>query len=159
MPQTTGFIILSWHLTLAAGHISWLSFRSVVWFKTWQKWTSSLQLLNIFNLWETMMCIVSYCLDATDLKISQLIWPAARGRCNDKMIRLGVWHILYSFRDVHGLYLSQHGTQSTRHALDLRISCDWLVAELMLMKVNFENFWAAPMDVWMCGWMDRSIGS
>ena len=31
------------------------------------------------------------CLDATDLKLSQLIWPAARGRRNDEMIRLWVW--------------------------------------------------------------------
>ena len=46
------------------------------------------------------------CLDATDLKLSQLIWPAARGRPNVEMIRLGVWHIPYSSRDVQGLLLA-----------------------------------------------------
>ena len=29
-----------------------------------------------------------YCLDATDLKLSQLIWPAARGRCYDETKKL-----------------------------------------------------------------------
>ena len=47
-----------------------------------------------------------YCLDTPDLKLSQLIWPAARGRHNDEMIRLWVWYLPYSFRDVQGLLLA-----------------------------------------------------
>ena len=48
---------------------------------------------------------VLYCLDDTDLNISQFIRPAARGRCKDVTIRLGVRHLSYSFRDVQGLLL------------------------------------------------------
>ena len=46
--------------------------------------------------------ILLYCLNATDLKQSQLTWPAAR----DEMIRLGVWYIPYTFKDVQGLVLA-----------------------------------------------------
>ena len=38
--------------------------------------------------------VLLYCLDATDLKLTQLLWPATRGRRNDT-IRLVVWHIPY----------------------------------------------------------------
>ena len=39
-------------------------------------------------------CILFYRLDASSSKLSQLIWPAARGRHNG-VIRLGVWYIPY----------------------------------------------------------------
>ena len=42
----------------------------------------------------------------TDLNLSQFIGPVARGRRNDEMIRLGVWHIPYSFRDAQELSLA-----------------------------------------------------
>ena len=45
---------------------------------------------------------VLYCLSDTDLRFSLFIWPAARVRCNDKMVRLGVWYIPTLFGDVQG---------------------------------------------------------
>ena len=72
------------------------------------------------------------CLDATDLKLSQLIWPAARGRRSDELIRLWVSHIPYSFRDVYGLSLaSAQNTEYkapssfTSHESDRRLSFCW----------------------------------
>ena len=48
--------------------------------------------LPVDALQDGILCIVLYfvlyCLDATDLKLSQPIRPAARGRRNDEMIRL-----------------------------------------------------------------------
>ena len=78
-----------------------------------------------------------YCLDVIDLKLSQLIQPAAKGRRNDEMIRLGVWHIPYSFRDVQGLLLaSAHNTEYKAPSSDRQ------AAEYLLMKDDFENSWA-----------------
>ena len=56
-----------------------------------------------------------YCLNTTDLKLIQLIWKPARGRHNDEMTRLGVWHIPYS----RVFYLPQHRTPFTRRPLAL----------------------------------------
>ena len=46
-----------------------------------------------------------HCIDATDLKLSQLVWPNAKGIFTDDTIRLGVWCIPYSFKDVQRLLL------------------------------------------------------
>ena len=58
-----------------------------------------------------MICIVLHSRYVTDLKLNQHIWPAARGRHNDEMLRLGVWHTPYSFMGVQGLLLAS--TQNT----------------------------------------------
>ena len=60
------------------------------------KGATALMLLDSF-------CGGFYFLHATELKLSHLIWPTARGRRYDVMGRLGVWHIPYSFMDVQGL--------------------------------------------------------
>ena len=69
-------------------------------------------MVKVFNF-RTKVCefeprhsIVLYCLDATDLKLSEMIWPSAKGKHNDEMIRLGILQISYSFRDVLGLFLA-----------------------------------------------------
>ena len=87
-------------------------------------------------LWESDNChFVLYCLDANDLRLSHHIKPAARGRRNGEIIRLGVWHIHYSFRDVQGLLLaSVHNTEYKAPS-----SCILLiVCQVSLIKVNFE---------------------
>ena len=56
--------------------------------------TKSSQGLQV-NLTMEDICVVLYFINATDLKLRQLIWPAARGRCNDEIIRLGVRHIQF----------------------------------------------------------------
>ena len=42
----------------------------------------------------------------TGQKLSQLIWPPARGRHNGGIIRLGFWCMPYLFRDIQGLFLA-----------------------------------------------------
>ena len=52
-----------------------------------------------------IIMFVLHCQDATNLKLGQLILPAAGGK-RYEMLRLGVWHISYSFRVVQGLLLA-----------------------------------------------------
>ena len=85
-----------------------------------------------------LYCMILYC----TVKML-LIWSllslyeqlAARGRHNDEMIRLEVWHLPYSFRNVLGRLLAsaQNTEYITRHLLLLRF---------LLMKVDFEISWA-----------------
>ena len=57
---------------------------------------------------------VFYCLDATNLLLSQLIQSAARGRNNDEMIRLGVWHLPYLLMkdDIENSWVPHPGFES-----------------------------------------------
>ena len=78
-----------------------ISYQSIT--GMWFCWISFI-ISGSLHLLETKLFL--YCLDASDLKPSQLIWPAARACHYDKMIRLGVRHIPYSFRGVQGLLLA-----------------------------------------------------
>ena len=88
-----------------------------------------------------------YCLDATDLKLGQLIRPAARGILTDEMTKLGVWHIPYPFRDVQDHLLASAQDTWVQGTL-LYVAYNQQAAEFLLMKVNFENFCAPQSRFW-----------
>ena len=83
--------------------------------------TKSSQGLQV-NLTMEDFCVVLYFINATDLKLRQLIWPAACGRRNVEMIRPGVWHI-YPIHSGMSMvfFLHQQRTLGKMHTLDLRI--------------------------------------
>ena len=87
----------------------------------------------------------------TDLKLSQFIWPATRGRRNDKKIRLGVRHILYSFRDVQGLLLASAGKSEYKTpssfkslAIDRMLSICWWKS---ILKIHGLSIWESNQDL------------
>ena len=103
--------------------LSWLVFRLWPISRKTKFWVGNCQNTILYVL---------YCIDATDTKLSQLIWPAVKVRRNDEMIRLGVLHIPYSFRDVQSLSLaSEENTEYKApssfmsHAIDRLLSLCW----------------------------------
>ena len=67
--------------------------KSIMWFwyvfvsKSVSKFVGANQCGDITKLdYQSSILLILHCLDAIDLKLSQLIWPAARGRCNDKAV-------------------------------------------------------------------------
>ena len=96
----------------------------------------------------------TYCLGIvfySHLKLSQLIWPAARGRRNDEMIRLGVWHIPYSFRDVEGLLLAsaqntkyKAPSSSIPHVIDRLLNFCWWKSMLEILGFQTRGLYPRP---------------
>ena len=95
-----------------------------------------------------------------ELYFSQLIWPATRGKCKDEMIRLGVWHIPYSFRDVQGLLLASAQNTEYKAPSSYRTSraIDRLLSFYQLIKVNFENSLPPPTQVSNPGPSSQNFG-
>ena len=77
------------------------------------------------------------CLNATDLYLSQLLWPAARGRHNNELISQALHHIPYSFRDVQGLLLAT--TQNTKY----KATCIFMLYAIhkLLISADECQFW------------------
>ena len=93
------------------------------------------------------------CLDDTDLKLSQLIWAAVRGRRNDEMIRLWVWYIPYSFRDVQGLLLASAWNTEYKapssfasHVIDKLLSFCWCKSILKILAPSSQQARIQPLD-------------
>ena len=92
-------------------------------------------LSNIVALQHFRYFVLVFCLNATDPKISQLIWQGAWGRCNDDLIRLGALHISIPFRDTLCFLLaSAWNTEYPLTLCRMRLKACWV-------SVDEGQFW------------------